>query len=70
MSFACDRVKYLGHWITANGIEVDQEKVSAIQKIPVPTNVKEGSVLCKLAHGLKVSADFPVRKSKTFDKNS
>ncbi|GBO03898.1 Retrovirus-related Pol polyprotein from transposon 17.6 [Araneus ventricosus] len=29
------------HWITANGIEVDQEKVSAIQKIPVPTNVKE-----------------------------
>ncbi|GBN20563.1 Retrovirus-related Pol polyprotein from transposon 17.6 [Araneus ventricosus] len=39
--FACDRVKYLGHWITANGIEVDQEKVSAIQKIPVPTNVKE-----------------------------
>ncbi|GBM53806.1 Retrovirus-related Pol polyprotein from transposon 17.6 [Araneus ventricosus] len=27
--------------LTANGIEVDQEKVSAIQKIPVPTNVKE-----------------------------
>ncbi|GBM10103.1 Retrovirus-related Pol polyprotein from transposon 17.6 [Araneus ventricosus] len=39
--FACDRVKYLGHWITTNGIEVDQQKVSAIQKIPVPTNVKE-----------------------------
>ncbi|GBL99605.1 Retrovirus-related Pol polyprotein from transposon opus [Araneus ventricosus] len=39
--FACDRVKYLGHWITANGIEVDQEKISAIQKIPVSTNVKE-----------------------------
>ncbi|GBM20387.1 Retrovirus-related Pol polyprotein from transposon 17.6 [Araneus ventricosus] len=39
--FACDRVKYLCYWITANGIEVDQEKVAAIQKIPVPTNVKE-----------------------------
>ncbi|GBL76412.1 Retrovirus-related Pol polyprotein from transposon 17.6 [Araneus ventricosus] len=39
--FTCDRVKYLGHWITANGIEVDQEKVTAIQKIPAPTNVKE-----------------------------
>ncbi|GBM53789.1 hypothetical protein AVEN_180441-1 [Araneus ventricosus] len=38
---ACYRVKYLGHWITANGIEVDQEKVSSIQKIPVTTNVKE-----------------------------
>ncbi|GFT77331.1 retrovirus-related Pol polyprotein from transposon 17.6 [Trichonephila clavipes] len=39
--FACDRVKYLGFWITKDGIEADQEKISAIQKIPVPTNVKE-----------------------------
>ncbi|GFV55264.1 retrovirus-related Pol polyprotein from transposon 297 [Trichonephila clavipes] len=39
--FACDRVKYLGFWITKVGIEVDQDKISAIQKIPVPTNVKE-----------------------------
>ncbi|GBM01090.1 hypothetical protein AVEN_136641-1 [Araneus ventricosus] len=39
--FSCDRVKYLGHWITENGIEVDQEKVSAIQRIPVPTDLKE-----------------------------
>ncbi|GFX33901.1 retrovirus-related Pol polyprotein from transposon 17.6 [Trichonephila clavipes] len=39
--FACDRGKYLGFWITKDGIEADQEKISAIQKIPVPTNVKE-----------------------------
>ncbi|GFX18450.1 retrovirus-related Pol polyprotein from transposon 17.6 [Trichonephila clavipes] len=39
--FACDRVKYLGFWIRKDGIEADQEKISAIQKIPVPTNVKE-----------------------------
>ncbi|GFU99636.1 retrovirus-related Pol polyprotein from transposon 17.6 [Trichonephila clavipes] len=39
--FACDRVKYLGFWITKDGIETDQENISAIQKIPVPTNVKE-----------------------------
>ncbi|GFT43635.1 retrovirus-related Pol polyprotein from transposon 17.6 [Trichonephila clavipes] len=39
--FACDRVKYLGFWITKDEIEADQEKISAIQKIPVPTNVKE-----------------------------
>ncbi|GFX82051.1 retrovirus-related Pol polyprotein from transposon 17.6 [Trichonephila clavipes] len=39
--FACDRVKYLGFWITKDGIEADQEKISAIQKIPVPTNGKE-----------------------------
>ncbi|GFU87870.1 retrovirus-related Pol polyprotein from transposon 17.6 [Trichonephila clavipes] len=39
--FACDRVKYLGFWITKDGNEADQDKISAIQKIPVPTNVKE-----------------------------
>ncbi|GFT43623.1 hypothetical protein TNCV_3362531 [Trichonephila clavipes] len=39
--FACDRVKYLGFWITKDGIEADQDKIPAIQKIPVPTNVKE-----------------------------
>ncbi|GFT27342.1 retrovirus-related Pol polyprotein from transposon 17.6 [Trichonephila clavipes] len=39
--FACDRVKYLGFWITKDGIEANQEKISAIQKTPVPTNVKE-----------------------------
>ncbi|GFV41377.1 retrovirus-related Pol polyprotein from transposon 17.6 [Trichonephila clavipes] len=38
--FACDRVKYLGFWVT-DGIEAGEEKISAIQKIPVPTNVKE-----------------------------
>lgn len=39
--FGCSRVKYLGFWITPKGLEVDQEKVSSIQKIPPPTNVKE-----------------------------
>ncbi|GFY01664.1 retrovirus-related Pol polyprotein from transposon 17.6 [Trichonephila clavipes] len=39
--FACDCVKYLGFWIKKDGIEADQENISAIQKIPVPTNVKE-----------------------------
>ncbi|GFV36864.1 retrovirus-related Pol polyprotein from transposon 297 [Trichonephila clavipes] len=32
--FACDRVKYLGFWITKDGIEADYDKISAIQKIP------------------------------------
>ena len=39
--FASSRVKYLGFWITKKGIEVDQEKVSAIQRIPPPKNIKE-----------------------------
>ncbi|GFY00101.1 retrovirus-related Pol polyprotein from transposon opus [Trichonephila clavipes] len=46
--FACDHVKYLGFWITKNGIEADQEKISAIQKIPVPTNVKEVQSLLQI----------------------
>lgn len=39
--FASSRVKYLGFWITQNGIEIDQEKVSSIQRIPPPKNIKE-----------------------------
>ncbi|GBL78895.1 Retrovirus-related Pol polyprotein from transposon 17.6 [Araneus ventricosus] len=39
--FACSRVKYLGLWITSRGIEVDPDKVSAVQKIPPPRNVKQ-----------------------------
>lgn len=39
--FACSQVKYLGHYITPNGIEVDPEKTSAIQNMPEPKNVKQ-----------------------------
>ncbi|UYV72093.1 hypothetical protein LAZ67_9001794 [Cordylochernes scorpioides] len=39
--FAGSRVKYLGFWITQEGLEIDQDKVSSVQKIPPPTNVKE-----------------------------
>ncbi|GFW94999.1 retrovirus-related Pol polyprotein from transposon 297 [Trichonephila clavipes] len=36
--FSCSRVKYLGLWITPQGIEVDHEKTSAILGIPPPKN--------------------------------
>ncbi|GFS53200.1 transposon Tf2-11 polyprotein [Trichonephila clavipes] len=39
--FSCSRVKYLGLWITPQGIEVDHEKTSAILGIPPPKNVKQ-----------------------------
>ncbi|GBL91386.1 hypothetical protein AVEN_199230-1 [Araneus ventricosus] len=39
--FACSRVKYLGLWITSREIEDDPDKVSAVQKIPPPRNVKQ-----------------------------
>ncbi|GFW72021.1 retrovirus-related Pol polyprotein from transposon 297 [Trichonephila clavipes] len=37
--FSCSRVKYLGLWITPQGIEVDYEKTSAILGIPPPQNI-------------------------------
>ncbi|GFY06827.1 retrovirus-related Pol polyprotein from transposon 297 [Trichonephila clavipes] len=39
--FVCSRVKYLGLWITPKGIEVDQDKIAAIQNIPSPRNLKQ-----------------------------
>lgn len=40
-TFSCSKVKYLGLWITPQGIEVDSEKVSSIQNIPPPKNIKQ-----------------------------
>ncbi|GFV22309.1 retrovirus-related Pol polyprotein from transposon 297 [Trichonephila clavipes] len=39
--FSCSRVKYLGLWITPQGIEVDHEKTSAILGTPPPKHVKQ-----------------------------
>ncbi|GFW66928.1 retrovirus-related Pol polyprotein from transposon 17.6 [Trichonephila clavipes] len=39
--FSCSRVKYLGLWITPQGIEVDHKKTSAILGTPPPKNVKQ-----------------------------
>ena len=37
--FATKSVKFLGHVIDSSGIRPDQDKVMAIQKVPVPANV-------------------------------
>ena len=39
--FNATRVKYLGMIVTTNGIEIDTEKVEAIQKWEVPLSVKD-----------------------------
>ena len=39
--FSTKQVKFLGHVISSNGIEVDQDKVKAIADLPAPTNVQE-----------------------------
>ncbi|KAF7216671.1 putative LOC107394635-like protein [Nothobranchius furzeri] len=39
--FSVERVKFLGHNISATGIEADPDKVSAIENMPEPRNVEE-----------------------------
>ncbi|KAK1409444.1 hypothetical protein QVD17_35970 [Tagetes erecta] len=39
--FGQDKVVFLGHVVTAKGVQVEQEKVIAVQAWPVPSNVKE-----------------------------
>lgn len=38
--FCCSRIKYLGHYITPQGLALDPEKVLAINKMKPPSNVK------------------------------
>ncbi|XP_073962916.1 uncharacterized protein [Choristoneura fumiferana] len=39
-NFCCQKVKYLGHFITPEGLQPDPEKVSAILDTPRPRNLK------------------------------
>ena len=38
--FATDSVKFLGHVISTEGIGMDPDKISAVKKIELPTNIK------------------------------
>ncbi|KAF7807916.1 Transposon Ty3-I Gag-Pol polyprotein [Senna tora] len=40
-SFGQTRVEYLGHFVSAHGVEMDPSKVSAIMDWPSPSNVKQ-----------------------------
>lgn len=40
-AFALEEIKFLGHIVSANGIEMDPEKVEAIARAPVPTSTDE-----------------------------
>ena len=39
--FTVDKVKFLGHIISKDGIQIDPEKVKAITKLPRPQSVTE-----------------------------
>lgn len=39
--FAQRKIEYLGHWVSADGVEADSNKVHAMLQWPRPTNLKE-----------------------------
>ena len=39
--FAAQRVMYLGHYLSKNGIEVDPAKTNAVKSFPTPKNVRQ-----------------------------
>ena len=48
-TFMCDRVKYLGHIISSDGVSLDPEKVRAIKDQPVPKCLKDLRVFLGMA---------------------
>lgn len=38
--FCCSSIKYLGHFITPEGLKVDPDKTAAISNLPTPTNLR------------------------------
>ena len=49
-SFLQERVKYLGHVVSKNGIEADPDKISKVQLWPTPQCVKEVQQFLGLAN--------------------
>ena len=40
-SFAANKVEYLGHVISGNGVATDPTKIQVVQQWPSPTNIKQ-----------------------------
>jgi len=57
-----DRVVFLGFVVSAQGIEVDQEKVKAIQEWPTPTSVSTLNGKEKLSKSLSATT-IPKKRS-------
>lgn len=66
-SFVIDKVEYLGHSISAAGVETDPKKVEAVAKWPVPKTLKElrsrkfvknYASICKPLHELLKHGNF------------
>ncbi|KAA0039618.1 ty3-gypsy retrotransposon protein [Cucumis melo var. makuwa] len=50
---AKNRIEYLGHWVSAKGVEADQEKIKAMLEWPISKNVRELREATKVFEHLK-----------------
>ncbi|XP_052487953.1 uncharacterized protein LOC128041692 [Gossypium raimondii] len=64
--FCTDRLTFLGYIVSAQGVEVDHEKIKAIQEWPRPTSITQGSmrdILIRKAHEGGLMGHFGVTKT-------
>ena len=66
--FSIKQVKFLGHVISSNGIEVDPDKVKAIADLPAPTNVQEVRTFLGMVNQLSKFSDHLADKTKRIRK--
>ena len=63
--FSTKPVKFLGHFISWNGIEVDPDKVKAIADLPPPTNVQVVRMFLGMVNQLSKFSDHFANKTKS-----
>lgn len=40
-AFGVDKVEYLGHYISVEGVSIDPKKIGAVQQWPLPSKIKQ-----------------------------
>jgi len=63
--FSTKQVKFLGHVISSNGIEVDPDKLKAIADLPPPKNVQEVRTFLGMVNQLSKFSDHLADKTKS-----
>ena len=63
-TFRVPKIKFLGNVVSANGIEVDPDKVAAVVNLPAPKNVHEVRVFLGMVNHLSKFAEHLADKTK------
>ena len=65
LNLGTKQVKFLGHVISSNGIELAPDKVKAIADLPPPTNVQEVRTFLGMVNQLSTFSDHLADKTKS-----